>query len=607
MESHRHSTFCSFIPEELLQRLSTDNALDAHVRDAASRSLKHTRQLRSRRHERSDRLRTEQHRRRPDLATAGDGPIEFHRGHQGQTPHAQAHGHGSIIPPGLLEQLSQDPNLPQESRDAARRTLEHGHGHGETPQQASHPEVQHTTPGQAHTAGASQPGSSGQSTQAAASHPPASESGPAPSASTTQATSKTHSGVQGLIEADGEEDEDLGTLDPAELQNEELALEAAEQSEIPPESQDPDATESDPVILGADGQGGAGEDEEVAAALADLEAADDDNDNDLAPIDDTSGPSEQSGTTEQGFAKPYVPPQPVITEVLKLQANNKLVRYVYNAETQLKRPGTLWRKEGSSVSKDASVNKAYESLQTTFKFFETVYKFKPFSNQGETFHGTVHYGDKFMNAFWDGVQMVFGDGDGAVFGDFCDSISVIGHELTHGIISSTCNLEYYGESGALNEHLADVFGILLEQYVKGESAAKSDWTIGKGLYKQSPGYVRSLKNPTSGPMPGPAHYRDFKITRDDNAGVHTNSSIPNRAFYLAAVAAGGNAWATVGPVWFATMRKPELGAKCSFPRFAYATLVNANGINPKLVPIISKAWSDVGIIPSVNGKSKVAQ
>ncbi len=76
------------------------------------------------------------------------------------------------------------------------------------------------------------------------------------------------------------------------------------------------------------------------------------------------------------------------------------------------------------------------------------------------------------NAFWNGEQMAYGDGDGVIFRNFTGSLDVVGHELTHGVESFTSNLEYRNQSGALNEHFADVFGVLVRQWINGETASR---------------------------------------------------------------------------------------------------------------------------------------
>ena len=93
----------------------------------------------------------------------------------------------------------------------------------------------------------------------------------------------------------------------------------------------------------------------------------------------------------------------------------------------------------------------------------------------------MHYGQDYDNAFWDGGQMVFGDGDGEVFNSLHRSLDVIGHELTHGVTQYTAKLDYQDQSGALNESISDVFGILVKQYKLGQTADQADWLIGAGL------------------------------------------------------------------------------------------------------------------------------
>ena len=163
----------------------------------------------------------------------------------------------------------------------------------------------------------------------------------------------------------------------------------------------------------------------------------------------------------------------------------------------------------------------------------------------------MHYGRGYDNAFWDGTQMVFGDGDGTVFNRFTIAVDVIGHELTHGVTEHTAALVYQGQSGALNESISDVFGSLVKQQALGQDAAAADWLIGAGLFTaQVKGVaLRSMKapgtaydDPQLGKDPQPATMADYVETTDDNGGVHLNSGIPNHAFYLAATAIGGHAW-----------------------------------------------------------------
>ena len=166
--------------------------------------------------------------------------------------------------------------------------------------------------------------------------------------------------------------------------------------------------------------------------------------------------------------------------------------------------------------------------------------------------GYVHRGTKYNNAFWDGQEMVFGDGDGRVFTDFTGSLDVIGHELTHGVTEFTAGLEYHNQSGALNESLSDVFGSLVKQWKLGQTADQADWLVGVEVFTPmiEADALRSLKEPGTaydnallGKDPQPGHMSDYVELPDtddgDNGGVHVNSGIPNKAFYLTAVGIGG--------------------------------------------------------------------
>ncbi|MGF3948647.1 M4 family metallopeptidase, partial [Staphylococcus aureus] len=134
-------------------------------------------------------------------------------------------------------------------------------------------------------------------------------------------------------------------------------------------------------------------------------------------------------------------------------------------------PGALARAEGAATTGDAAVDEAYDGFGSTWTLYREVYGRNSIDDAGMALVGTVHYGEDYQNAFWNGEQMVFGDGDGVVFGRFTASLDVIGHELTHGVTEHTAGLVYSGQSGALNESVSDVFGILVKQHALGQDAA----------------------------------------------------------------------------------------------------------------------------------------
>ncbi|MFK4149860.1 M4 family metallopeptidase [Streptomyces sp. NPDC004065] len=281
-------------------------------------------------------------------------------------------------------------------------------------------------------------------------------------------------------------------------------------------------------------------------------------------------------------------------------------RTVYDARHGTELPGRKVRGEGQQPGKDATVNRAYSGLGATFELYLTAYGRDSIDGAGLPLDATVHYDEKYNNAFWNGEQMVFGDGDGEIFLDFTIPVDVIGHELTHGVTQHTANLTYYGQSGALNESLSDVFGSLIKQYALGQTAAEADWLIGAGLLapRVTGIALRSMKAPGTaydddvlGKDPQPATMDDYVRTGSDNGGVHINSGIPNHAFYLAATALGGHAWEKAGQIWYDVLTGGGLKEDALFADFATLTVQAAReryGAGEEL-QAVRKGWEQVGV------------
>jgi Zn-dependent metalloprotease len=280
-------------------------------------------------------------------------------------------------------------------------------------------------------------------------------------------------------------------------------------------------------------------------------------------------------------------------------------RFIYTAANTTNLPGTLIRSEGQDPSGDVAADEAYGGFGATFDLYWDVYGRNSIDNNGMDLIGTVHYGDQYDNAFWDGAQMVFGDGDGTIFNRFTVAIDVIGHELTHGVTAATAALEYHDQPGALNESVSDVFGSLVKQWSLGQTAVQADWLIGAGLLAAGIHGVaiRSMKapgtaydDPLIGNDPQPDHMSRYVNTTADQGGVHTNSGIPNKAFYLTAIAIGGNSWEIAGNIWYRTLLDSRLSATAQFQDFADLTADNANQIpGARVRAAVVQAWHDVGI------------
>lgn len=287
----------------------------------------------------------------------------------------------------------------------------------------------------------------------------------------------------------------------------------------------------------------------------------------------------------------------------------RLHRRIHDARDLEQLPGELVRAEGAPATEDDAVNEAYDGLGDTWRLYDEVFGRNSIDDAGMDLSGTVHFGLQYENAYWDGEQMVFGDGDGVLFNRFTVSVDVIGHELTHGVTGATADLEYRNQPGALNESISDVFGSLVKQYALGQSAAQADWLIGAGLLAADVDGValRSMKAPGTaydderlgGKDPQPAHIRDYLRTASDNGGVHTNSGIPNHAFYLAAMGLGGNAWDRAGPIWYSALTGGALTKTSSFLQFAQLTVTIADHrYGESARKAVAEAWSGVGLVTS---------
>lgn len=284
-------------------------------------------------------------------------------------------------------------------------------------------------------------------------------------------------------------------------------------------------------------------------------------------------------------------------------------RTIYTAHNQQQLPGTVvaTEKNPPAGNADPAVVEAFNGLGATWDFYFDVFDRQSIDDEGMSLDATVHYANRYNNAFWNGRQMVFGDGDGQLFNRFTVALDVIGHELTHGVTQDEAGLLYMFQSGALNESVSDVFGSLIKQKKKGETARTADWLIGAGLFTAAVNGValRSMKAPGTaysdsvlGNDPQPDHMNNYVNTYDDNGGVHINSGIPNRAFYLCAYAFDGYAWEKAGRIWYETLRDSALRPNTGFKRFAKLTVATAGrlyGEGSIEQEIVADAWSTVGL------------
>jgi Zn-dependent metalloprotease len=280
-------------------------------------------------------------------------------------------------------------------------------------------------------------------------------------------------------------------------------------------------------------------------------------------------------------------------------------RTIYDAGKQTTLPGTLVRSEGQPATTDVAVTEAYDYSGNTYDFYLATFSRNSVDDHGMRLDSSVHYDSGFDNALWNGQQMVYGDGDGILFDRFTKCPDVVGHELTHGVTQFTAALEYRDQSGALNESMSDVFGIMLKQSLLKQTAAQADWLIGEGLFIPKAGTkrtaLRSMQapgtaydDPELGKDPQPAHMRDYNPGTMDNGGVHINSGIPNHAFYLAATTIGGSAWDVAGKIWYEALTT-RLNSSAQFADAAAATREIAQKYGKAATTAVDGAWSAVGL------------
>ena len=268
----------------------------------------------------------------------------------------------------------------------------------------------------------------------------------------------------------------------------------------------------------------------------------------------------------------------------------------------------LWNLAGrTSPGQPAGVDAHYHA-NVADDFYRTVFNRNSLDNKGMQMVSTAHYSKNYNNAFWNGSQVTYGDGDGSTFIELSGGLDVTTHEFTHGVTEFTSDLVYQGESGALNESFSDMMGKSSEYW----AADKPDWQIGEEIYvgaTKVPGF-RNMADPDEDGDPD--HYSERYTGTADNGGVHTNSGIPNHAYYLV-VNGGSNAGEArghnhSGPVVTGIGVGPAeqifykgftgLPSTATMSQARAATVAAATALypkNPKMAASTRDAWEAVGV------------
>jgi Zn-dependent metalloprotease len=317
-------------------------------------------------------------------------------------------------------------------------------------------------------------------------------------------------------------------------------------------------------------------------------------------------------TPPRAAARPIVPAvarkplsrSPVIVD----RANGHLHRIVSDAKNKDTLPGTVVRKEGLPPTGDEAADEAYDGLGATYRFFWNVYERDSIDGKGLPIKATVHYSKDFNNAFWDGTQIAWGDGDGRICQRLTQDVDQIAARYVYGINQCEANLTFWRQSGALLHSMACVFASLVKQYTLGQRVDEADWLLGtRILGKALKGRgICSLAAPgTAYHDPAghwvddqPGHMSSYVQTQEDFGGVHVNSGIPNRAFYLAATAIGGYSWDKTGRIGYETLCGGMLKADTTFKAFSELTLAQAQrrfGRRSAELSAVRFGWEMVGV------------
>ncbi|MDO6517876.1 M4 family metallopeptidase [Zobellia uliginosa] len=290
--------------------------------------------------------------------------------------------------------------------------------------------------------------------------------------------------------------------------------------------------------------------------------------------------------------------------ILRKPEEGKGERFIYDSKNQFEQRLELVRKEGQEAVADSSVNKAYETSGFVRDYFKDTFGLNSIDGNGLDIISNVHYGEGYNNAYWDGDEMTYGDGDGKEFTDFASAIDVVAHELAHGVTQFLANLEYQSQPGALNEHFSDVFGTIIKQKYLKQDISEADWLIGDSVVTEGfPGVaIRSMKAPgTANDFDTqPDHMDNYYNGSGDNQGVHINSGIPNKAFYLCCLEIGIDDCALI---WFETLK--SLWRTADFNDMVETLirtaeqLISENKVSEKAIEAIGNSFSQVGLTPIV--------
>ena len=254
---------------------------------------------------------------------------------------------------------------------------------------------------------------------------------------------------------------------------------------------------------------------------------------------------------------------------------------------------------------DATAVQAHWGAEQTWAYYSSRMSRNSFNNAGGIIKSYVHYSTNYVNAFWDGSRMTYGDGDITQGYRPLVSLDICGHEITHGVTTYSANLTYSNESGALNESFSDIFGECIENYAKGTN----DWMMSCDIGVSGCGAFRNMANPNQYSDPDTYKGTYWLTGTADNGGVHTNSGVQNKWFYI--LTAGESAVNDKGYAYTVTGIGIDKAAKIAYRNLTVYLTASSNyaaaragaiqsatdlyGAGSAEVTATSEAWNAVGV------------
>ncbi len=280
-------------------------------------------------------------------------------------------------------------------------------------------------------------------------------------------------------------------------------------------------------------------------------------------------------------------------------------REMHNLNHGTTLPGPTVRTEGGAATGDSSVDTNYNHLGTVYDCYKTLFNRDSYNNAGAKLISSVHYSNNYVNAYWNGTQMVYGDGDNVTASDLSKSLDVTAHELTHAVTSATSNLTYSGESGGLNEAWSDALGNVCEWYGGGQANPPSNnaFLVGEDVW--TPGTagdaLRYMCNPS---LDGAS--LDFWTATAGSVDVHYSSGIANLAFCLlvkggthpkgkSAVNVTGIGMAKAAQIWYKAELIMTASTNFAGAKTATETAASQLGYTAADIASVTAAWQAVGV------------